>query len=184
MRVIAGRAKGHRLKSPASGTRPMTDRMKESIFSSLGDLAGLEVLDLFAGSGSLGIEALSRGASHAIFVENAHEAVARLRHNLEATGLEESAEVLWTEVERVLEQRSVGRVDLIFVDPPYSATSAGVQAVLEEIVMGGHLSDDGRVVVHRPKKDTPLRPLGLELRWERSFGQASAYVFGHEEDGD
>ena len=184
MRVIAGQAKGHRLKSPAGGTRPMTDRMKESLFSSLGDLSGLEVLDLFAGSGALGIEALSRGAARAVFVENAHEAVTRLRQNLEATGFESSSEILWTDVERVLEQRAIGRVDLIFVDPPYSTTSAGVQGVLEDIVMGGYLSDDGRVVVHRPKKDTPLRPLGLELRWERSFGQSNAYVFGHEEEGD
>ncbi len=87
MRVIAGKAKGSRLKSPGMGTRPMTDRMKEAVFSSLGELDGLKVLDLYAGSGSLGLEALSRGASKATFVENAREAIVKLEENIQTTGL-------------------------------------------------------------------------------------------------
>nr|MBA2599858.1 RsmD family RNA methyltransferase [Actinomycetota bacterium] len=88
MRVIAGTAKGHRLKSPTAGTRPMADRMKEALFSALGETDGFRVLDLYAGSGSLGIEALSRGAVSAIFVETARDAIVKLEGNVEATGFE------------------------------------------------------------------------------------------------
>ncbi|MGH2789338.1 MAG: RsmD family RNA methyltransferase, partial [Actinomycetota bacterium] len=77
MRVIAGKAKGRRLKSPLTGTRPMTDRMKESVFSALGDLEGQRVLDVYAGSGSLGLEAVSRGAAMAIFIERERDAIVK-----------------------------------------------------------------------------------------------------------
>ncbi len=182
--MIAGKAKGRRLKSPTTGTRPMTDRMKESLFSSLGDCDGLAILDLFAGSGSLGIEALSRGAERAVFVESARDAVMRLEQNIEVTELAGQAEVMWTDVNHILDQRSIGRVDLIFVDPPYSTPAASVRGVLEELVMGGYLADDGRIVVHRPTKEKPVEPLGLELQWHREYGQSQVFVYSHEqEDG-
>src|SRR5438093_12685122 len=92
MRVIAGEAKGSRLKSPPMGTRPMTDRMKEALFSSLGDLKGTKVLDLYAGSGSLGLEALSRGASKAVYVENARDAIVKLEENIATTRLKRRSE--------------------------------------------------------------------------------------------
>src|SRR2546422_4468577 len=100
MRVIAGEAKGLRLKTPATGTRPMTDRMKESLFSALGEVDGARVLDLYAGSGSLGLEALSRGAKKATFVENARDAIVKLEQNIQTTGLKRRSEVLWSDVQQ------------------------------------------------------------------------------------
>jgi 16S rRNA (guanine966-N2)-methyltransferase len=150
------------------------------VFSALGDLSDLQVLDLYAGSGSLGLEALSRGAAHATFVEVARDAILKLEQNLDATGLGDRSDIEWGEVASILARAAGGRVDLIFVDPPYTMTAASVQADLEAIVTGGWLSDDGRVVVHRPAKDSRIRPLGLQLTWERDYGQSHIYVFSHE----
>jgi 16S rRNA (guanine966-N2)-methyltransferase len=182
MRVIAGAAKGRRLKAPTSGTRPMADRMRESVFSALGDLAGARVLDLYAGSGSLGLEALSRGAQEATFVESARDAIVKLEQNIEATDMRARARVEWGDVASILSRPADERMDLIFVDPPYSMSAATAQANLEAIVMGGYLADDGRIVVHRPAKDMTLDPLGLDLVWERDYGQSHVCVFVHEQD--
>jgi 16S rRNA (guanine966-N2)-methyltransferase len=160
----------------------MTDRMKESIFSALGELDGVTVLDLYAGSGSLGLEALSRGAARATFVESAREAIIKLRENIEATGLGERCEVLWADVGHTLARHASQRVDLIFLDPPYSSNAAAVLMDLETLVMGGFLSDDGRIVVHRPSKENRSQPLGLKLLWHREFGQSQIMVFGHEDE--
>lgn len=184
MRVIAGKAKGRRLKSPGLGTRPMTDRMKEAVFSSLGELKGLVVLDLYAGSGSLGLEALSRGAKSARFVESARDAIVKLEENIETTGLGSKAEVTWADVASTLQFGADDRVDLVFLDPPYSMPLATVRADLEALVMNGFLSDEGRIVVHRPAKKGKLKPLGLELMWEREYGQSRILVFSHEEEED
>ncbi len=182
MRVIAGKAKGQRLKAPPAGTRPMTDRMKEALFSALGDLTGVEVLDLYAGSGALGLEALSRGAARARFVENARDAIVKLEQNIHATSFADRADVVWADVKQILGRASSERVDLIFVDPPYSAPSSSVQSDLEALVTGGFLADDGRVVLHRPAKERALEPLGLTLTWSRDYGQSHIYVFAHDED--
>jgi 16S rRNA (guanine966-N2)-methyltransferase len=160
----------------------MTDRMKESIFSALGEVGGVTVLDLYAGSGSLGLEALSRGAAHATFVESARDAIVKLRENIEATGLGERCEVLWADVGHTLSRHAPERVDLIFLDPPYSTNTAAVLADLETLVMGGYLADDGRIVVHRPVRENRAQPLGLKLLWHREFGQSQIMVFGHEEE--
>jgi 16S rRNA (guanine966-N2)-methyltransferase len=184
MRVIAGVAKGHRLKAPSLGTRPMTDQMKESVFSALGEMSDLRVLDLYAGSGALGLEALSRGAAHAVFVENVRDSIVKLEQNIEATGLEDRADVVWADVGATLARPADSRMDLIFLDPPYSMSLDRVRHDLESIVMGGWLADDGRVVVHRPLKESTLDAFGLEVVWERDYGQAHLYVFCHEEDED
>lgn len=160
----------------------MADRMKESLFSALGDLEGLNVLDLYAGSGSLGLEALSRGAKRATFVESAREAILKLEQNIETCGFEDRSEVVWSDVQSALARPAGERVDLIFVDPPYAVTVDAVQRDLEALVMGGFLTDDGRVVVHRQMKESRLRPLGLHLVWERGYGQSNIYVFAHEEE--
>ena len=181
MRVIAGTAKGHRLKSPTTGTRPMADRMKEALFSALGETEGFRVLDLYAGSGSLGIEALSRGAVSAIFVETARDAIVKLEGNVESTGFEDRAEIAWNDVRSTLKRAPDERMDLIFVDPPYSMSASDVRTDLELIVMEGWLADNGRVVLQRPGKETRLAPLGLEVCWERDYGQSALYIFCHEE---
>jgi 16S rRNA (guanine966-N2)-methyltransferase len=184
MRVIAGTAKGHRLKSPTTGTRPMTDRIKESLFSALGDVTGVSVLDLYAGSGSLGLEALSRGAATATFVESARDAIVKLEENVRATGLWERAEVLWADVGSIVAKDASQRVDLIFLDPPYSTAPHAVLADLEALVTGGWLADDGRIILHRPSKERKLRPFGLRLAWERDYGGSALYVFVHEDEDD
>ncbi len=182
MRVIAGKAKGARLKSPGMGTRPMTDRMKEALFSSLGEIDGVKVLDLYTGSGALGLEALSRGGTKATFVENARDAIVKLEENIQTTGLKRKSEVVWADVKATLERGSSKRYDLIFDDPPYGVSVPAVRSDLEAIVMGGFLSDAGKVVVHRPQKESQLKPLGLKLVWEREFGQARVLIFCHEEE--
>lgn len=180
--MIAGTAKGQRLKSPTTGTRPMMDRMKESVFSALGEMKDLRILDLYAGSGSLGLEALSRGAVAAVFVENSREAILKLEQNIEATDLGKKCEVSWIDVKAMLRLPPQDRFDLIFLDPPYNMNLANVRADCEAIVMNGFLSDEGRVLVHRPVKEANLDPLGLNLLWEREYGQSKVYVFGHEEE--
>jgi 16S rRNA (guanine966-N2)-methyltransferase len=182
MRVIAGSAKGRRLKSPAIGTRPMTDAMKESLFSSLGDLRGLRVLDLYAGSGSLGLEALSRGARKSIFVEKEHEAIAKLELNVEATGFGRKCQIEWVDVKSLLARPADERMDLIFVDPPYNMAVPQVRADLESIVMGGWLADEGRVIVHRPHKEAQLKPFGLVTEAEKHYGQSRILIFRHEDE--
>jgi 16S rRNA (guanine966-N2)-methyltransferase len=160
----------------------MTDRMKEALFSVLDDVSGLRVLDLFAGSGSLGLEALSRGAISGIFVDSARDAVVSLEANIEATGLSKKSEVIWADVASTLSRPPDERMDLIFVDPPYSMTPHTVQDTLEMLVMGGFLADNGRVVLHRPQKERQLSPLGLSLSWERDYGQSTLQIFEHEEE--
>ena len=160
----------------------MTDRMKESLFSSLGDLTKNKVLDLYAGSGSLGLEALSRGATKVIFVENARDAIVKLEQNIETTGFKRKCEVSWADVKSTLSRPADRRYDLVFVDPPYNMSVPQVRADLESLVMGGWLADSGRIVVHRPAKEAKLKPLGLALEWEREYGQSKLLVFTHEEE--
>jgi 16S rRNA (guanine966-N2)-methyltransferase len=160
----------------------MTDRMKESVFSSIGDVDDLSVLDLYAGSGALGLEALSRGARHAIFVESAREAMVKLKENVESTELSDRAEIIWAEVASIIGRDAHQRVDLIFIDPPYSMPQQTVLADLEALVTGGWLSDEGRVVLHRPSKERKSQPFGLQVIWEREYGQSAVYMFGHEDE--
>lgn len=122
MRVITGLARGRRLETlPGEVTRPTAEKVKESLFSAIQfDIEGRRVLDLFAGSGQLGIEALSRGASGCVFVDKNTEAVKVIRQNLQHTGLAASAQVLGTDALSYL-TRPGDRFDLVFLDPPYAA---------------------------------------------------------------
>ncbi len=122
MRVITGSAKGCRLTTlPGEDTRPTTDKVKEGLFSAIQfDIEGRRVLDLFAGSGQLGIEALSRGASGCVFVDCNPEAVAIIKQNLQKTGLSSQSQVVATDALSFLE-RPKDAFDLVFLDPPYSA---------------------------------------------------------------
>jgi 16S rRNA (guanine(966)-N(2))-methyltransferase RsmD len=166
MRVIAGEAHGRRLRAPRGlVTRPATARVRASIFSRLAarkDLVGTRVLDLFAGSGSLGLEALSRGASKAVFVDSSRAAATAIRDNLRALGLEARAEVMVTSVERALAALAVRGecFDLIFVDAPYRDDSSA--AVLAALVADGLLEMDGYVVVRQAGRAPEISPAGLE----------------------
>lgn len=177
MRIIAGAAKGRTLRAPkGSQTRPMMDRAKEAIFSALAaKVEDAAVLDLYAGSGSLGLEALSRGARSAVFVEWRREAVRVLRLNIVAVGL--GGEVVPAKVEDFLVQRDAalghgaGAFDLAFVDPPYEVPLPSVEAVLGRLVRW--LADDSIVVVHRRSGSGEISGVpGLVLSDRRRYGDA------------
>ncbi|HUU61542.1 MAG TPA: 16S rRNA (guanine(966)-N(2))-methyltransferase RsmD [Acidimicrobiia bacterium] len=167
MRIIAGIAKGRRLLAPrGEGTRPMMDRAREGLFSSLGEtVAGARVLDLYAGTGSLGLEALSRGASDAVFVERGPAAVAALRANVAAVGL--VGEVVAADVDAYLE-RAAGPFDLVFVDPPYALPLASVERALGRLMR--LLSAGGTVVLHRRVGEGLGRLPGLTVIDRRRYG--------------
>lgn len=154
MRVITGKAKGHRLKAPKGlGTRPMLDKVKGSLFAVLegyGRIRG-RVLDLYAGTGSLGIECLSRGASHADFVEQAAHVCKIIAENLEHTHLAGQAKVHCMPVERFLNgHRGVGHYDIIVMDPPYA--DPAIERTIAAVAAGG-LGHPGTLLVvgHSPR---------------------------------
>ncbi|MCA1726462.1 MAG: RsmD family RNA methyltransferase, partial [Actinobacteria bacterium] len=135
MRVIAGLAKGVRLSSVPSGTRPVSDRAREGVFSSLGErVRGAAILDLYAGTGAMGIEALSRGAERAWFIDQGLGAVRAVRENLELAGLARAAAVLRGDVRARLRRGDLGPpegVGIAFADPPYATPEAEVLEMLE-----------------------------------------------------
>jgi 16S rRNA (guanine966-N2)-methyltransferase len=164
MRVIAGEFKGRRLHTArGTGTRPTADRVREALFSMLGDVSGARVLDLYAGSGALGIEALSRGAGSALFVERDRGALAALRRNLDAVGAD--AEVRSQDVLGFL-ARADGVFDLVFCDPPYD-DAPRVAAPLSE-ALPAMLGEDARIVTESDKRNPLILPLPLVI--ERNYG--------------
>lgn len=179
MRVIAGSAKGRRLQAPpGTDTRPMMDRVKEALFSSLGThIANADVLDLYAGSGALGIEALSRGAASATFVEKDRKALASIRSNLAELALK--GEVIPRSVATYLEGAD-GSFALVFVDPPYRLSLALVGEVLEGAA--ALLRNGGIMVLHRRAgEDAPGAPSGTSLRDDRRYGDTQLWIYGKDE---
>ncbi len=146
MRIIAGTAGGVRLAPVPKGVRPTGDRVREAVFNSLGQFFdGGEVLDLYAGTGALGIEALSRGCERAVFVEKDRAARGTIQENLRRTGFTERAEVVAGEVRRAVERMAGRRFDLIFADPPYRILRSEVGGILDRL--GELLAPGGRVVI-------------------------------------
>ncbi len=171
MRVIAGSAGGRALVAPRdAGTRPIADRVKETLFAILADrVPGASVLDLYAGSGAIGIEALSRGAAHCDFVESGRKPLAVIRENLERTGLADLASVHAADVLRYLGRPSGPLYDLAFLDPPYAERA--ILAPLERLVP--HLAPGASVVVkHFWRTPIPESP-GLAPWRERRFGETA-----------
>lgn len=176
VRVIAGDFKRRVLKTPPGLlTRPTGARVREALFSILGDLANLEVLDLYAGSGALGIEALSRGAARATFVENERHALACIRDNVRVLGVEARTTVLALDVERA--QSALGsskqRFDLIFCDPPWAHIDRA-RAHLEGLAAS--LKDAARIVLEHPARVSP-ELAGLTRVDERSWGDTGVSIF-------
>jgi 16S rRNA (guanine966-N2)-methyltransferase len=174
-RIIAGAGRGRRLAVPAGrNTRPTSDRVREALFSSvesqLGSLAGLRVLDLYAGSGALGLEALSRGAGHALLVESDARAVRVIRTNIGALGLA-GAQVVLASVERTLTDPPAEPYALVLADPPYAVAEEQLTAALSELC-GGWLLPEALVVVERPSRMTPLLwPNCLTGSGHRRYGE-------------
>lgn len=177
MRVIAGSHRGRRLTAPAGlDTRPTADRVRESLFSILGPLDGERVLDLFAGSGAVGIEALSRGAGEATFVDDAPAAIKAVRANLEALGLEGT--VIRGDAARVLrDARADGAAyDLVFLDPPYR--QAGRWALELSAELPPVLAAGGRAISESDRR-APLT-LDLPLIDERRYGDTLLRIYTHD----
>ncbi|WP_164701288.1 16S rRNA (guanine(966)-N(2))-methyltransferase RsmD [Modestobacter sp. KNN46-3] len=174
-RLIAGVAGGRRLKVPRTGVRPTGDRAREGLFNSLGsllDVEGARVLDLYAGSGALGLEALSRGAAEAVFVESGGGVLPVLRANIAAVGLP-GAVVLPGSVPTVVGGQPPAAFDLVFADPPYSTPDEEVLGVLGSLVDGGWLAPDAVVVVERSSRDHPfVWPTPFDGLRDRRYGEA------------
>ena len=173
MRVVAGELRGRRLASAGDReTRPTSERVRSALFDWLGDaVVGARVLDLFAGSGSLGIEALSRGAGEAVFVERARGALAALRRNLEQLGLEDVGHCLAGDVRKVLARGAPahGVFDLVLADPPYAGDWG--ERLVAERGAGALLAAGGWLVVERSSaRERPPRLFGLRFCEERRYG--------------
>jgi 16S rRNA (guanine966-N2)-methyltransferase len=165
LRVVAGHLRGRRLTAPPGcGTRPTSDRVREALFSILGPLGGARVLDLFAGSGALGIEALSRGARHATFVDRDARALAAIRRNLAALELD-SATVHRRDVRTFLSAAS-GPWDIVFLDPPYDDAARWAEPLSR--ALSAVLSDDARIVTESDTRSPLILELPLEV--ERVYG--------------
>lgn len=174
-RIVAGVAGGRRLAVPPKGTRPTSDRVREALFSAVEsavDLDGARVLDLYAGTGALGLEALSRGAASATFVESSQGALTVLRANIRTVGL--AGEVRAGKVASVLAAGSPAPYDLVLADPPYAVTDLGPELGL--LVSGGWVAEGSVVIVERSRRaedvswPEPLAPMKV-----RHYGDTSLH---------
>lgn len=183
MRVISGSAGSRRLRAPA-GARPTTDRVRQALFDMLGDLADARVLDLFAGSGALGIEALSRGAREAVFVDSSRQACDVVLQNLQVTGLRGGATIRRADATRWVARKAGDPFDLVFLDPPYGSGLGFVARVLGRLVDGGWVRAGGTVVVEGEPGALEWPPGLCETRTRR-FGRTQIYlaVYGEQPDG-
>lgn len=176
MRVIAGRLRGRRLTAPKGQvrTRPTSDRVREALFAMLGDVEGASVLDLFAGTGALGIEAISRGAKFALFVDNGAEARALMRNNVEALGLGGVTKVYRRDATNLGPAHPVEPFSLVFLDPPYGKGLA--DKALVSLCDGGWLTQGALLVVEEAKAARFVPPKGF-AELERRVYDDTEFVF-------
>ncbi|CAL9355406.1 Ribosomal RNA small subunit methyltransferase D [Actinosynnema sp. ALI-1.44] len=181
-RIVAGVAGGRRLQVPPRGTRPTSDRVREALFSSLEalvDLDGVRVLDLYAGSGALGFEALSRGAAHATFVESDKRAAEVLKGNARTIGLPGAVVVNRTALAAVANPPEAP-CDVVFADPPYDVTDAQLAEVLAALVANGWTTTGSVVVVERSARTPePIWPPALESLRSKRYGDTALYWAEH-----
>ncbi len=177
MRVITGSAKGCRLQTlEGDDVRPTGERVKEGLFSAIQfDIEGCRVLDLFAGSGQLGIEALSRGAASCVFTDSSKQAVQVIRENVAHAHLEEKAAVLQTDAFAYLGGRAAGQeFDLIFLDPPYA--KGLLQRALEQLPL--HVAEGGTVMCESPLHEPLPEQIGaLSLQRSYRYGKTAVHLF-------
>ncbi|PIR25538.1 MAG: 16S rRNA (guanine(966)-N(2))-methyltransferase RsmD [Deltaproteobacteria bacterium CG_4_10_14_0_2_um_filter_43_8] len=173
MRVIAGRFKKTKLVAPKTfSTRPVLDQVKEAIFNILFNISDMQVLDLFAGSGSMGIEALSRDAAHCTFVENGKLALKAISENIAKCSLQPENLVIPTSVQSAITQleKKKKSFDLIFVDPPYLKNL--LNPTLAKLAKSSLIHEESIIVAeHHPKEPIEADKLGLVLTDERRYGQ-------------
>ena len=177
MRIIAGERRGARLVAPPGRkTRPTGDRAREALFAMLGDVAGLRVLDAFAGSGALGLEALSRGAAHATFWETSAAALRAVRTNVAALGYDERSTIHRTDAVRLMASEAAhgAAYDLILLDPPYRMLAALQPAF--SLHLPALLVPDGLAVVEGPAASQPIE-LGLAVDTSRRYGDERLTIY-------
>ncbi|MFI1280694.1 16S rRNA (guanine(966)-N(2))-methyltransferase RsmD [Streptomyces sp. NPDC020858] len=179
-RVIAGSAGGRRLAvPPGTGTRPTSDRMREGLFSTWESLHGVEgsrVLDLYGGSGAVGLEALSRGAAHTLLVEADAKAAKAIRENIGTLGLP-GAEFRAGKAEQIVAARAGGDpYDIVFLDPPYAVDSGDLREILLTLRSNGWLTDDALVTVERSTRSGAFPwPDGFEPLRSRKYGEGTLW---------
>lgn len=182
-RIIGGRAKGRRLQTPAGDmTRPTSDRVREALFSAIesavGSLSGLRFLDLYAGSGAVGLEAWSRGAGAVTLVEQDRRTAALVRANAVELGC--PAEVITASVPAVLRRGPSARYDVVFLDPPYALDGAEVSAALGLLVEQAWLCPDALVIVERSRRASDLEwPSMLRAERQRRYGETVVHYGRH-----
>jgi len=174
MRIVAGAAKGRRLNVPAAGVRPTPDRVREALFSSLArQVVDAVMLDLFAGSGAVGLEALSRGAKRVTLIENDPKTAAVLRANVDAVGLE-GAHVLTSPAERFLQQPAKAAYTVAFLDPPFHVPTDTLDSHIAALT--SHLADGATVIVERgSKQDPPTFGSGFTEPIKKRYGSVTLY---------
>lgn len=180
MRIVRGSVGGRVLRAPAGAdTRPTSEKVREAIFNILPDVEGMSVLDLFAGSGALGIEALSRGAAHATFVDQAKPALAAVRANLAELGLEAHSTVLAGDgVTHAGRHVPASPWQLVFIDPPYRSDLA-----IRSATALAHLADDAVVVIEHDRRNPPPERIGSLLRTdERRYGDTMVSFYRIKEE--
>lgn len=179
MRVIGGLYRGHKLKAPQGrNTRPTEDRIKENIFNLLShDYSDFFFLDLFAGSGGLGIEILSRGAAKGIFVDKNRNAISQIHSNLELLKITENVQVWQMDYRRAVDQcvEKDYKFDCIFLDPPYERSDFYTNS-LEAIINGNLLNDGGKVVIEKDKSVEIDLPSCLQILKERNYGNTDILI--------
>lgn len=179
MRVISGQARGLKLKTPEGlATRPTTDRIKESLFNIIaGDIPESDFLDLFGGSGGIGIEALSRGAASAVFVDQSQESIDVIKYNLDRARLSERAEVIRGNALSVISSLGARgrRFDIIYMDPPYSMGLA--QAALEAVYSLRLLKPHGFIAVEQANTEPPVEAEGFTVSRIKDYGRTTRITF-------
>ncbi|QXM05876.1 16S rRNA (guanine(966)-N(2))-methyltransferase RsmD [Crassaminicella indica] len=183
MRVIAGISRGMKLKSPKGlNTRPTTDRVKEAIFSMINPyIIDSVVLDLFSGTGSIGIEALSRGAEKAYFVDNNKNSIHVIKENIAYTKFSEKSTVLFCDAQKAIKELCLGanKIDIIFMDPPYLKNL--ILPTINKIEAQGILNDDGIIVVEHDIKDSLPKEIGKFIKIkEKKYGNTLITIYSEE----
>jgi 16S rRNA (guanine966-N2)-methyltransferase len=187
-RIVAGQARGRHLAIPPRGTRPTSDRAREGLFNTLSvelELAGARVLDLFAGSGAVGLEALSRGATAAVFVESDRRACAVIEDNVRALGLP-GARIQQSTVAAYLAGDGPDQpFDLVFADPPYVLPADSMARLLETLADDRWLRPGAVVAVERSARDPDLQwPAGLRAMKHRRYGEGCLWYGRRANNGD
>jgi 16S rRNA (guanine966-N2)-methyltransferase len=183
MRITGGIYRSRTLRAPhGSSTRPTSDRVREGLFGILSAAAAIEgrrVLDLYAGTGALALEALSRGASHAVLVESSRSALSALRANVTALGLDDRTRIVAAKVDQAARWlASDGPFDLVFADPPWALIDGGeVARALEGLVGVGALSPDALTILEHAARSTPPSIAGLVLNGTRRYGDTALAIY-------